>query len=110
MVYSINDTRPIHDRKRTQAADRNRARLIALEALAFVFREERLAARFLAMTGIDPTTLRERAGDDAILAAVLAFLAAHEPDLVAFASAVGYTPHEVGDAARHLAEERTDSN
>ncbi|MFQ5346975.1 MAG: DUF3572 family protein [Rhodothalassiaceae bacterium] len=109
MVYSINDTRPIHDRKRTQAAERNRARVIALEALAFVFREDRLATRFLALTGIDPTSLRERAGDDATLAAVLAFLAAHEPDLVAFASAVGYAPREIGDAARHLTERRADS-
>jgi len=50
------------------------------------------AARLLDTTGLDAGELRARAGDPALLAAVLGFLEAHEPDLVACAGDLGVSP------------------
>ncbi|WP_398287688.1 DUF3572 family protein [Sphingomonas nostoxanthinifaciens] len=50
------------------------------------------AERMLAVTGIAPDDLRARAAEPAVLAAVLAFLEAYEPDLIACADALATTP------------------
>ena len=68
---------------------------VALHALAVTIGDERRAERLLALSGISPADLRERATDPALLAAVLAFLEAHEPDLVAVASALQMKPEEL---------------
>jgi adenine/guanine phosphoribosyltransferase-like PRPP-binding protein len=53
------------------------------------------AGRFLAITGLDPDGLRAAIGEPATHRAVLDFLCAHEPDLVAAAEALGLTPGEL---------------
>ena len=68
------------------------AETTALRALTWVVAEEARTERFLALTGIDPATLRARAGDPAILGAVLAHLEQHEPDLIACADSLGIAP------------------
>jgi len=74
---------------------------LLLAALAETLSDERRAHRFLDMTGIDPATLRERAGDPTTLTALLDFLEAYEPDLIAVAAGVGVTPEAlVGARAR----------
>jgi hypothetical protein len=45
------------------------------------------ARRFLDLTGLDPDALRAAIGEPATHRAVLDFLCAHEPDLVAAAEA-----------------------
>lgn len=65
------------------------AEALALQALAATLMDERRARRFLDLTGIDSGELRDRAGERGLLAALLAFLEAHEPDLVAVAQAIG---------------------
>ncbi len=65
---------------------------LALGALAWTLAEPARAARLLALTGLDAGELRARAADPALLAATIGFLAAHEPDLVACAAALGATP------------------
>ncbi len=69
----------------------NDAEALALAALAATLTDERRAARFLDLTGLEVDELRRRAmsGDRALLAATLAFLESHEPDLVAVAEAIG---------------------
>jgi hypothetical protein len=62
--------------------------LIALAALRWVVAEPARAERILAVTGLTPADLRERAGDSALLAAILAYLEAYEPDLIACAAAI----------------------
>jgi len=71
----------------------NDAAVLALAALAATLADERRARRFLDLTGLEVEELRNRAitGDKALLAAVIAFLENHEPDLVAVAEAVGTT-------------------
>lgn len=65
---------------------------LALAALTATLTDERRALRFLDLTGLDADELRARAGQRSLLAATLAFLEAHEPDLVAVAQAIGTTP------------------
>ena len=69
--------------------------LVALQALGATISDDRRAQRLLKMSGLDPSDLRQRAGDPALLAAVLRFLEAHEPDLVAVAEAIGRDPAEL---------------
>ena len=81
------------------------AEALALLALASAVSDERRARRFLDLTGIGTDELRARAGERALLAALLRFLEAHEPDLVAVAEAVGAKPEQLVAARRRLEEE-----
>jgi adenine/guanine phosphoribosyltransferase-like PRPP-binding protein len=65
---------------------------VALQALAWTLSDAARADRFLALTGIDPSGLRAAIGEPATLDAVLGFLEAHQPDLVACADALGIAP------------------
>jgi hypothetical protein len=60
------------------------------------------AGRLLGLTGLTPKALRGGLGDPAMLAAVLDFLCAHEPDLVAAADALGVTPQDLAGARERL--------
>ena len=71
------------------------ALVVALQALGATLSDDRRAQRLLEMSGLAPADLRERAGDPALLAAVLRFLEAHEPDLIAVAEAIGRKPEEL---------------
>jgi uncharacterized protein DUF3572 len=65
---------------------------LALSALAATLSDERRARRFIDLTGIGTDELRRRAGDPVLLAALIAFLEAHEPDLVSVAKEIGVEP------------------
>jgi len=75
---------------------------LALAALGWVLSDEARATRLLALTGLTPDTLRDGLGDPAVLGAVLDFLAAHEPDLLGAAEALGVEPAELAGAAGRL--------
>lgn len=76
---------------------------IGLHALAWTVGEQARADRMLALTGLVGADLRDRATDPAVLAAVLGFLEAFEPDLLACADAIGVAP-AVLVAAREMLE------
>lgn len=78
------------------------AATLALGALGWVLGDAPRAERLLALTGLTPEALREGLGDPAVLAAVLDFLCAHEPDLVAAAEALGVEPQELAGARTRL--------
>ncbi len=65
---------------------------VALAALAATLTDERRATRFLSITGLSPEGIRASLSDRHTLAACLAFLEDHEPDLVAVANAIGEKP------------------
>jgi len=71
------------------------AEALALAALAATLTDERRARRFLDLTGLDADELRARAGQRSLLAATLAFLEAHEPDLVEVAQIIGIKPERL---------------
>jgi hypothetical protein len=77
--------------------------LIALAALRWAVAEPARAERILAVTGLTPADLRERAGEPALLAAILAYLEAYEPDLIACAEAIE-VPAQTLVAAREALE------
>jgi hypothetical protein len=78
------------------------AEALALAALAATLTDERRARRFLDLTGLDADELRARAGERSLLAAVLAFLEAHEPDLMDVAQAIGTKPETLIGARSEL--------
>jgi hypothetical protein len=82
--------------------DTNDPEALALSALGWALSEQSRAERLLALTGLTPEDLRERLGEPSLLAAVLGFLEAHEPDLIACAEALGTTPSALVDARRRL--------
>jgi hypothetical protein len=84
------------------AAATNDPTAIALRALAATLGEQRLAERFLSLSGIEPPELRQRASDPDVLVALLRFLEAHEPDLVAIAEELGVKPVALVAARREL--------
>jgi Protein of unknown function (DUF3572) len=76
--------------------------ILALMALGWLLQDDRRAHRLLDLTGLDVSSLREGADDPIMLAAVLAFLESHEPDLVACAHALGLPPETIVAARRML--------
>ena len=81
------------------------AHALALVALATAVSDERRARRFLDLTGIGTDELRERAGEPELLAALIRFLEAYEPDLVAVSEAMRVKPEALVAARRELEEE-----
>ncbi|WP_375250292.1 DUF3572 family protein [Sphingomonas sp.] len=80
------------------------AATVALDALVWTLGEPSRAERMMALTGLTPDDLRARIGDASVLAATLAFLEAHEPDLVACAAAIDSTPAALVAARARLEE------
>lgn len=60
------------------------------------------ADRLLNLTGLTGDDLRERLGERAVLAAVIEYLCAYEPDLVSAAEHLGVSPQVLADAGREL--------
>jgi len=75
---------------------------LALLALTATLADQRLADRFLSLSGIDPPEFGQRAADPALLVALLQFLEAHEPDLVAVADEIGVKPEALVAARLEL--------
>jgi hypothetical protein len=76
--------------------------VVALAALGFLAGEPERLVRFLALSGMTPKDLRERAGEPVLLAAVLDHLLADESLLFEFAEAEAMHPAEVAAARRRL--------
>jgi hypothetical protein len=75
---------------------------LALAALAATLTDERRAERFLALTGIGTDELRRQAGDPALLSALIAFLEAHEPDLLSVSEQIGVKVTDLVAARRQI--------
>jgi hypothetical protein len=75
---------------------------LALRALAWTVAEQSRADRMLALTGLDGDDLRARALEPAVLAALLGFLEAYEPDLLACAEALEVKPTDLVQAREAL--------
>jgi len=75
---------------------------LALGALGWVLGEEVRAQRFLDLTGLSPERLRQTIGEPATHRAVLDYLAAHEPDLIAAAEHLQVDPEILIRARKEL--------
>lgn len=79
-----------YDRIQNVASDEQIA--LALAALCWTLEDAARSDRLLALTGLSAATLRAQADDPATLAAIIGFLEAHEPDLIACATALDVDP------------------
>ena len=87
----ITDTNPdMAHQPGTVSADH--ASGLALQVLAWLLAESTRATRFVSDTGLHPVDIRDRCDDPGMLSAVIAFVEAHEPDLIACADALGCAP------------------
>jgi len=75
-----------------------------LAALAATLGSERRAQRFVDLTGIGTDELSSRLDDPTLLAALLRFLEAYEPDLLSVAQELGCKPEELVEARAQLDE------
>ena len=76
--------------------------MLALEALGWILADGDRAARMLNLTGLTPDILRNVVTETATQAAILGFLEAHEPDLVAAADHIGVRPEALVRARPEL--------
>jgi len=81
----------------------DRAESIGVSALLFLVGDPQRLARFLALTGVGPTELRENAQAPRMLAAVLDHMLQDESMLLVFCASDGIQPGEVVPAQRELA-------
>jgi hypothetical protein len=87
--------------QQTQPASDDAADL-ALRALGWILSDPLRAQRFLDLTGLTPDGLRASLAEPGTLAAVLDFLAAHEPDLTGAAEALEVDPARFASARERL--------
>jgi hypothetical protein len=87
---------------RIQSTNKEEAEQLALAALGWTLSEPVRGERLLGLTGLTPGDLRSRLGEASLLAEILRFLEAHEPDLIACAEALDVTPKELVEARRSL--------
>jgi Protein of unknown function (DUF3572) len=79
------------------------AELVAVSAFAFVAGDPERLARFLAITGLRPETIRQAAASPGFYGAVLDHVAADEQLLLALAGALGTKPERIMQARHTLA-------
>jgi hypothetical protein len=90
--------------KSTSRAREEAAAELAITALAFLAGETERLERFLALTGLEPQSLRAAAREPGFLLGVLDHVASDEALLLAFANENGIDPEDVGRARDALAE------
>lgn len=77
------------------------AEILALKGLAYLMSLSEDRDRFLALSGVEPTDIRGRAGDPELLGAVLDFLLANEALLTEFCAGEAANSRDV-HMARHV--------
>jgi hypothetical protein len=85
------------------ADQRDAALALAITALGFIAGESDELSRFLALTGIDPGSIRAAAKERGVLGGVLAYIAGNERTLLTFAAHAGVAPVDVEKARVILA-------
>ena len=78
------------------------ASAMAFQALAWALMEESRAERLLSLTGLSPEGLRGSVMERSTQEAILSFLEAYEPDLVACAAVIGVSPVVLVNARQEL--------
>jgi len=100
LLYAVQSRLTILKQPPSPAAD---PEALALAALGWVLGDQPRADRLLALTGLTPEDLRAGLSDGSVLSAILDFLCAHEPDLIAAADALGVRPEDLVAAREELA-------
>jgi hypothetical protein len=88
----------------------NDAEALAIAGLGFIAADPELLPRFLALTGIEASSVRAAAREPGFLAGVLSFILSHEPTLHRFAEHAGTAPEIVAASLRALPFGSTDDH
>jgi len=80
----------------------DQAETIALQALAFIVKDEDLLPQFLMNSGLTPQDLKDRFRDPEILGGILDVLLADDSVLLAFCNSLSLSPETVVLARRAL--------
>lgn len=75
---------------------------VAIEALGYLASEPELMMRFLSLTGIEASGIRQAAAEPRFLAGVLQFFLSHEPTLLRFCESREIDPSAVRKAFASL--------
>lgn len=75
---------------------------LAVAGLAWLAQDKDLLPRFLALTGIEVSSIRSAASEPGFLAGVLQFYLGHEPTLLRFCEETGNDPATIEQAAALL--------
>lgn len=76
---------------------------LAIAILTWLAREPEMMGRFLSLSGLTADGLRQASREPGFFPGLIAFLANHEPTLLAFCEATDTQPETVAAAARRLA-------
>jgi len=88
--------------KSPSSGSREKAELLAIQALGFIAEEPERLNGFLAVTGIPLERIREAAREPDFLAGVLEHMLADERLLIAFAESAGLDPADIARARNAL--------
>lgn len=75
---------------------------VAVEALVWLSQDADLMSRFLALTGIEASSIRSAAQEPGFLTGVLQFFLSHEPTLLRFCQETGRDPATIEKAVTLL--------
>ncbi|MCT4655374.1 MAG: DUF3572 domain-containing protein [Cohaesibacter sp.] len=75
---------------------------IAIKALTFLSQDTEMLGRFLALSGLDPVSLRDVIGEPSFLAAVLDYMMQDDATLLAFTANNGLAPEDILKAKQKL--------
>lgn len=78
------------------------AEIVAIDALSFLATEPEILSRFMALTGIEPASLRRAAANPTFLTGVLDYFLSDEGLLVRYAANAGIPADEIDAARRAL--------
>lgn len=82
--------------------DKEHAETIALQALAFIAKDDELLAQFLSLSGFAPQELKSRFRDPDFLGGVLDMILGDDTVLLAFCNTVSLSPDTLVRARRML--------
>ncbi len=81
---------------------RDEAEMVAIEGLQFIAASDAELDRFVALTGIAPSDMREAAENPTFLSGILDYFLGDEATLLAFAASCGRNPQDIPAARLEL--------
>lgn len=81
------------------------AESIAIDVLGWIATDPELFNRFVGLSGLDASQIREAAKEQGFLAGVLGFIMNHEPTLLSYCEAQNERPEDVARAFQALGGE-----
>jgi len=79
--------------------NRHEAEVIALKALAFLAADSERISRFLSLSGVDPSDIRQAAENPAFMGGILDYLRGDQSLLLEFSSGENIDPSRIDAAA-----------